>query len=53
MAGVAALVGFAVSGADLGAVGEVLVVVLCYALGPAILPSGCPGWPAPASPRSR
>ncbi len=37
MAGVAALVGFAVSGSDLGAFGEVLVVVIGYALGPAIL----------------
>src|ERR1700761_410576 len=37
MAGVALLAGFAVSGADLGPVGEVLVVVAGYALGPAIL----------------
>ena len=37
MAGVAALVGFTLSGSDLGAVGEVLVVVAGYALGPAIL----------------
>ena len=37
MAGVAALVGFAVSGSDLGAFGEVLLVVAGYALGPAIL----------------
>jgi drug/metabolite transporter (DMT)-like permease len=37
MTGVATLAGFAVSGSDLGAAGEVLVVVICYALGPAIL----------------
>jgi drug/metabolite transporter (DMT)-like permease len=37
MAGVAALVGFSVSGSDLGAFGEVLLVVAGYALGPAIL----------------
>jgi drug/metabolite transporter (DMT)-like permease len=37
MGGVAMLAGFAVAGADLGAVGEVLVVVVGYALGPAIL----------------
>jgi drug/metabolite transporter (DMT)-like permease len=37
MAGVAALVGFAVSGSDLGAFGEVMLVVAGYALGPAIL----------------
>ncbi len=37
MAGVAALAGFAVSGSDLGAFGEVLLVVAGYALGPAIL----------------
>ena len=37
MGGVAALVGFAVSGSDLGAFGEVLLVVAGYALGPAIL----------------
>jgi drug/metabolite transporter (DMT)-like permease len=37
MAGVAALVGFTVSGSDLGAVGMVLVVVVGYALGPAII----------------
>ena len=37
MAGVAALVGFSVSGADLGAVGEVMLVVVGYALSPAIL----------------
>jgi len=37
MAGVAALVGFSVSGADLGAVGEVTLVVVGYALSPAIL----------------
>jgi drug/metabolite transporter (DMT)-like permease len=37
MLGVAALVGFSVSAADLGAVGEVGLVVIGYALGPAIL----------------
>jgi drug/metabolite transporter (DMT)-like permease len=37
MAGVAALVGFDLSGSDLGAFGEVLLVVIGYALGPAIL----------------
>jgi drug/metabolite transporter (DMT)-like permease len=46
MAGVAALVGFAVSGSDLGAFGEVLLVVLGYALGPAILAKWMPGLPA-------
>ncbi len=42
MAGVAALVGFAVSGSDLGAFGEVLLVVVGYALGPAILAKWMP-----------
>jgi drug/metabolite transporter (DMT)-like permease len=37
IAGVAALVGLDVSGSDLGAVGEVAIVVVCYAVGPAIL----------------
>jgi drug/metabolite transporter (DMT)-like permease len=37
VAGVAALVGLDVSGSDLGAVGEVAIVVVCYAVGPAIL----------------
>lgn len=37
MCGVAALVGFDVAGSDLFAVGEVLIVVIGYALGPAIL----------------
>ena len=46
MAGVAALVGFAVSGSDLGAFGEVLLVVIGYALGPAILAKWMPGLPA-------
>jgi drug/metabolite transporter (DMT)-like permease len=46
MAGVAALVGFAVSGSDLGAFGEVLLVVAGYALGPAILAKWMPGLPA-------
>ena len=45
MAGVAALVGFAVSGSDLGAFGEVLLVVVGYALGPAILAKWMPGLP--------
>lgn len=45
MAGVAALVGFAVSGSDLGAFGEVLLVVIGYALGPAILAKWLPGLP--------
>ena len=42
MAGVAALVGFTVSGSDLGAFGEVLLVVAGYALGPAILAKWMP-----------
>jgi drug/metabolite transporter (DMT)-like permease len=37
IAGVAALVGLDVSGSDLGAVGEIAIVVVGYALGPAIL----------------
>jgi drug/metabolite transporter (DMT)-like permease len=37
MVGVAALVGFDVSGAEVGAVAAVAVVVLCYAIGPMIL----------------
>lgn len=45
MAGVAALVGFAVSGSDLGAFGEVLLVVVGYALGPAILAKWMPDLP--------
>ncbi len=45
MAGVAALVGFSVSGSDLGAFGEVLVVVVGYALGPAILAKWMPDLP--------
>lgn len=45
MAGVAALVGFAVSGSDLGAFGEVLCVVVGYAFGPAILAKWMPGLP--------
>jgi drug/metabolite transporter (DMT)-like permease len=45
MAGVAALVGFAVSGSDLGAFGEVLLVVVGYALGPAILAKWMHGLP--------
>lgn len=35
--GVAALVGLDVGGSDLGAVGEVAVTVVCYAVGPAIM----------------
>jgi drug/metabolite transporter (DMT)-like permease len=42
MAGVALLAGFAVSAANLGPAGEVLVVVLCYALGPAVLSKWMP-----------
>jgi drug/metabolite transporter (DMT)-like permease len=45
MAGVAALVGFTVSGSDLGAVGKVLVVVAGYALGPAIIAKWMPDLP--------
>ena len=37
IAGVAALVGLDVTGSDLGAVGEIAIVVVGYALGPAIL----------------
>jgi drug/metabolite transporter (DMT)-like permease len=43
MTGVATLAGFAVSGSDLGAAGEVLGVVACYAVGPAILARWMPG----------
>ena len=45
MTGVATLAGFAVTGSDLGAAGEVLLVVLCYALGPAILARWMPDLP--------
>jgi drug/metabolite transporter (DMT)-like permease len=45
MTGVATLAGFAVSGSDLGAAGEVLAVVICYALGPAILAKWIPDLP--------
>ncbi|HXP53879.1 MAG TPA: EamA family transporter [Streptosporangiaceae bacterium] len=45
MTGVATLAGFAVSGSDLGATGEVLVVVIGYALGPAILARWMDGLP--------
>ena len=45
MAGVAALVGVSVSGSDLGAFGEVLLVVVGYALGPAILAKWMPDLP--------
>ncbi len=37
MLGVAAIVGLDVGGSDLGAVAELAIVVVCYALGPAIL----------------
>ncbi len=37
LAGVAALVGLDVSGGDLGAVGEMAVVTVCYAVGPMII----------------
>jgi drug/metabolite transporter (DMT)-like permease len=45
MAGVGALVGFTVAGSDLGAVGKVLVVVVCYALAPAVVAKWMPGVP--------
>ena len=45
MGGVAALVGFTVAGADLGAVGMVLIVVIGYALGPAIIAKWMPDLP--------
>jgi drug/metabolite transporter (DMT)-like permease len=45
MAGVAALAGFAVSGSDLGAFGEVVLVVIGYAIGPAILARWMPDLP--------
>lgn len=45
MAGVGALVGFDVGGSDLGAVGEMAVVALGYALGPAILSRWVPQLP--------
>ena len=45
MAGVGALVGFDVHGSDLGAVAEVAVVVLGYAIGPAILAHWVPELP--------
>ena len=45
MTGVAALVGFGVAGSDLSAVAEVLVVVIGYALGPAILAKWLPDMP--------
>lgn len=45
MAGVAALAGFAVSGSDLGAFGEVMLVVIGYAIGPAILARWMPDLP--------
>jgi drug/metabolite transporter (DMT)-like permease len=43
LAGVATLAGFAVSADDLGATGEVLVVVAGYAIGPAVLARWMPG----------
>jgi len=45
MAGVAALVGFEVGGSDLIAVAEVAIVVIGYALGPAILAKWVPELP--------
>jgi drug/metabolite transporter (DMT)-like permease len=45
MGGVAALVGFTVGGSDLGSVGKVLVVVVGYALGPAIVAKWMPDLP--------
>jgi drug/metabolite transporter (DMT)-like permease len=45
MTGVAMLAGFGVGGTDLGAAGEVLIVVVCYALGPAIVARWMPGLP--------
>jgi drug/metabolite transporter (DMT)-like permease len=45
MGGVAALVGFTVGSADLGSVGKVLVVVVGYALGPAIVAKWMPDLP--------
>jgi drug/metabolite transporter (DMT)-like permease len=45
MAGVATLAGFTVSGSDLGAVGKVLLVVVGYAIAPAIIAKWMPGLP--------
>jgi drug/metabolite transporter (DMT)-like permease len=45
MAGVAGLAGFSIGGSDLGAFGEVLLVVVGYALGPAILAKWMPDLP--------
>ena len=45
MSGVAALVGFEVGGSDLLAVGEIAIVVIGYALGPAILAKWVPELP--------
>jgi drug/metabolite transporter (DMT)-like permease len=45
MAGVAALVGFTLGGSDLGAVGEVVVVVVGYAIAPAVIAKWMPGLP--------
>jgi drug/metabolite transporter (DMT)-like permease len=45
MAGVAALVGFEIGGSDLIAVAEIAIVVLGYALGPAILAHWIPELP--------
>src|SRR3984957_13440582 len=45
MGGVAALVGFTVAGSDLGSVGKVLIVVVGYALGPAIIAKWMPDLP--------
>jgi hypothetical protein len=46
MAGVAALVGLDVSGSNLGAVGEVGLVALGYAIGPLIIARRLAGVPA-------
>lgn len=45
MAGVAALVGFEIGGSDLHAVAEIAIVVIGYALGPAILAHWIPELP--------
>jgi drug/metabolite transporter (DMT)-like permease len=44
--GVGALVGFDVSGGNLGAVGEIAVVTVCYALGPMVISRRLRGLPA-------
>ena len=45
MLGVAALVGLDIGGSDLLSVGEMAIVVVCYALGPAILSKWMPDLP--------